>query len=86
MKVRQKMGGVLKFKRNSPTFLGGRTFGRPLAWSELGAACLLRARKQEELGTRNAAAHMRVMTIMTESNEWETARNTDSSLAHGAHG
>ena len=27
--------------------------------------------------------HMRVMTIMTESNEWETARNTNMTVAHG---
>ncbi len=26
--------------------------------------------------------HMRVMTIMTESNEWETARSTTMTVAH----
>ena len=28
--------------------------------------------------------HMRVMTIMSESNEWEMARGTDLTLAHDA--
>ena len=50
------MGGVLKFERDPLTFFGGGTFGRPLALSGLGAACLLCARKHEELWTRNAAA------------------------------